>query len=170
MGWVSALLLTSSALSSLAFMGQGGTRATLERKFLNTSFCKTYRCVLKSQRQGDSVFRLNNALEVGMDPCCAVSFRYDLGKPHRLRAVEKTMLKALMLTAVGQALPFDLEHNCSSVAAIRRSKPTAFTLPGPFRLYGVASCVEDTTGIPAGQMNTAPEFVPFYYFTVYLPV
>jgi len=161
---------TSSAVSSPAFLGHPGSRAQFERKFLNTSFCKAYRCALHPQQQQYSVFKLKNALEVWMDPWGAGSLLYNLGKPHRLSTVETVMLEALIKTATGKAVPFDLRRNCSSVAAIRRSKPTAFKLSGSTLWLGEIQCGEDTTGIPKGQINTAPEFVPSYYFSIYFPV
>ncbi len=122
----------------------------LEHTFLNTSFCKTYRCALKPGLEPYSVFKLKNALEVWMDPCCAGSLRYNLGKPHPLSKAETAMVEALIKTATGKAIPFDLERNCSSVSAIRRSKPTSFKLSGPTPWLGEIQCVKDITGIPEG--------------------
>jgi len=90
-----------------------------------------------------------------MDPCCGTSLRYNLGKPHPLSKVEVVMLEALMRTATGKALPFDLRRNCSSVAAVRHSRPLRFELPAPAPLYGEARCFEDTTGIPQSAVFTA---------------
>ena len=105
-----------------------------------------------------------------MDPWGAGSLLYNLGKPHRLSRVETAMLEALIETATGKAISFDLGRNCSSVSAIRRSKPTSFKISGTVPWLGEIQCGEDTTGIPEGQINTAPEFVPSYYFLIYFPV
>jgi len=114
------------------------------------------------------VFKLKNALEVWMDPWGAGSLRYNLGKPHPLSQVEVALLEALIKTATGKAIPFDFTHNCSSVGAIRRSKPISFKLFAPWA--GEIRCWEDTTGMPRDRLNTAPEFVPSYYFSIDLPV
>jgi hypothetical protein len=123
------------------------------------------------------VFRLNNGLEVELDTWHAngVYFNLEPKKPLSLETIRT--LKALIRLATGQDLPFDFAKNCSSIAQIRKSKPLEFHLKSakqssgnPSGRWGRAFCLEDTTGIPAGQENTAPEFVPSYSFGIVLPV
>lgn len=167
---LASLLLASSIPPAPAFLGEKGSRAQLEQKFLSTPFCKTYGCVLKPRREFYSVFRLKNALEVWMDPCCqkARGLRFNLGKPHPLSETEMKMFRALIQTATGKAPFFDLALNCSSVEAIQNSNSVGFKISSPTSQAGEIRCVEDSVGIPKGQENTAPEWVPQYYFAVFL--
>ncbi len=159
-----------------SFLGTpSSNRADLERKFLQTPFCKALGCTIRplSPMYHHLVFRLGNGLEVQLDTWHAngVYFELEPKKPLSLERI-RTM-RALIRLATGQNLPFDFAKNCSSIAGIRRSKPLEFHLKPTDQAVGrsgIISCLEDTTGIPAGQENTAPEFVPSYSFAIVLPV
>ena len=118
-----------------------------------------------------SVFKLVNGIEIKLDRCCqhAGGLFVSLEPKVTLSKEKIRTLKALIRTATGQNLEFDLQKNCSDVAAIQKSKKLDFYLKPGGRL-GVVACVEDKTGIPEGQENTAPEFSPSYNFEIVLPV
>jgi hypothetical protein len=167
---VVAIGMTATSLSA-PFLGTSGTRATLEKKFLRTRFCQEFKCQTRPKSDFYLVFKLSNGIEIKLDHCCqhagALSVRLE---PKVTLSKEKIRtLKALIRTATGQHLEFDVQKNCSSIAAIQKSKKLNFYVKPSNRL-GVVACVEDKTGIPAGQENTAPEFVPNYEFEIGLPV
>jgi hypothetical protein len=167
---VAGLLLAGTGLAA-PFLGSVGERKSLEQKFLHTEFCKTFRCQIAPKIGFYSVFKLANGIEIKLDPCClhAGGLFVDLEPSITLSAEKVRTLNALIDTATGQNLEFDVTKNCSSIAAIKISKKKDFYLK-PSGRWGIVSCAEDTTGIPEGQENTAPEFVPTYYFAIVLPV
>jgi hypothetical protein len=174
------LTLAWAAPVSTPFLGtQSRSRADLERKFLHTPFCKAFACQTRplSPMYQHLVFKLSNGLEVELDTWHANGLYFNLEpkKPPSLEAI-RTM-RALIRLATGQDLPFDFAKNCSSIVQIQKSKPLEFrlkppkqSLGQPLGRWGRVACLEDKTGIPAGQENTAPEFVPSYTFAVVLPV
>ena len=114
-------------------------------------------------------FKLSNGLEVQLDVWHASGLHFNLEPKKPLSLETIRTLKALIRVATGQDLTFDLVKNCSSIARIQKSKPLDFYLKSLGR-WGTVSCLEDTTGIPQGEENTAPEFVPTYRFSIVLPV
>jgi hypothetical protein len=169
-GLLVGLMLTGTGLAA-PFLGSVGERKSLEQKFLRTEFCKTFRCQLAPKFFFYTVFKLANGLEIKLDYCCTHvgGLIVDLEPSITLSAEKIRTLKALIRSATGQNLEFDVIKNCSSIAAIKASKKKDFYLQ-PGERWGTISCNEDTTGIPEGQENTAPEFVPTYYFAIVLPV
>ena len=169
--WLTILGLLACSSMAAPFLGSVGERKSLEQKFLRTEFCKTFRCQTAAQFAFYSVFKLANGIEIKLDPCCqhAGGLYVDLEPNITLSGEKIRTLEALIRTATGQNLKFDVLKNCSSITAIKASKKLDFNLK-PSGRWGVVSCVEDTTGIPEGQENTAPEFVPTYYFAIVLPV
>jgi hypothetical protein len=165
-----SLILTGACLAA-PFFGSHGSRLSLERAFLRTEFCKTFRCALRPKFEFYSVFKLANGIEIKLDPCCnhAGGLFVDLEPTITLSAEKVRTLEALIRTATDQNLEFDVLKNCSSIAAIKGSKKIDFQLQ-PAGRWGIVTCAEDTTGIPEGAENTAPEFVPTYYFAIVLPV
>ena len=169
--WLIVLgLLTGSSLAA-PFLGSHGERKMLEQKFLRTEFCKTFRCRSAPQFEFYSVFKLANGIKIQLDPCCnhAGGLYVSLEPNVTLSSEKIRTLEALIRTATGQRLEFEVLKNCSSIAAIKASKKLDFYLK-PSGRWGIVSCVEDTTGIPKGQENTAPEFVPTYHLAIVLPV
>jgi hypothetical protein len=169
--WLIFLGLLAGSSVAAPFLGSVGERKLLEQKFLGTGFCKTFRCQPAPKFQFYSVFKLANGIEIRLDPCCAHAggLFVDLEPSITLSAEKIRTLKALIRGATDQNLEFDVLKNCSSIAAIKASKKTDFYLK-PGGRWGTISCVEDTTGIPEGQENTAPEWTPSYYFAIVLPV
>jgi hypothetical protein len=169
--WLIVLGLLAGSGLAAPFLGSVGERSSLEQKFLRTEFCKTFRCKLAPKFQFYSVFKLANGIEIKLDPCCnhAGGLVVDLEPEVTLSAEKIRTLKALIRSATDQNLEFNVLKNCSSVAAIKASKQLDFRLK-PSGRWGIVSCSEDTTGIPEGEENTAPEFVPTYYFAIVLPV
>jgi hypothetical protein len=167
---VAGLLLIGTGLAA-PFLGSVGERKSLEQKFLRTEFCKTFRCQLAPKFYFYSVFKIANGIEIRLDPCCthAGGLFVDLEPNITLSAEKVRTLGALIRSATDQNLEFDVLKNCSSIAAIKTSTKIDFYLK-PGGRWGTISCAEDTTGIPEGQENTAPEFVPTYYFAIVLPI
>ena len=169
--WLTVLGLLVSSSMAAPFLGSSGERKVLEQKFLRTEFCKTFRCRTAPQFAFYSVFKLANGIEIRLDPCCqhAGGLYINLEPDVTLSNEKIRTLEALIHSTTGQNLEFDVLKNCSSIAAIKASKKLDFYLK-PSGRSGIVSCIEDTTGIPEGQENTAPEFVPTYYFAIVLPV
>lgn len=165
-----SLAITGTSLSA-PFLGTFGMRATLEKKFLRTVFCHEFKCQVQPKSDFYSVFKLANGTLIKLDRCCqhAGALFVKLEPKVTLSKEKIRTLKALIRTATGQNLKFDVQKNCSSVAAIKQSKKLEFYLK-PSKRWGVVACIEDTTGIPEGQENTAPEFIPSYDFEIVLPV
>jgi hypothetical protein len=153
------------------FLGTFGTKTTLEKRFLRTAFCQEFKCQTQPKPDFYLVFKLANGIEIKLDHCCqhAGALFVKLEPKVTLSKEKIRTLKALIRTATGQKLEFDVQKNCSSIAAIKQSKKLEFYLK-PSKRWGIVTCVEDTTGIPEGQENTAPEFVPSYHFEIVLPV
>ncbi len=167
---VVAIGLMATGLAA-PFLGTFGTKTTLEKTFMLTSFCQEFKCQVQPKSEFYSVFKLANGTEIKLDRCCqhAGGLFVSLEPKITLSNEKIRTLKALIRTATGQHLEFDVQKNCSSITAIQKSKQLNFYLKPSGRL-GVVACVEDKTGIPAGQENTAPEFVPSYDFEIVLPV
>ena len=167
--FVTFLLVTTGLAAP--FLNSVGTKMTLQKKFLRTGFCQEFQCQVRPQIAFYLVFKLTNGIEIKLDTCCQhVGGLFVHLEPKVTLSKEKIRtLKALIRTATGQNLEFDVQKNCSSIAAIKQSKKLDFYLK-PTKRLGVVTCVEDMTGIPAGQENTAPEFIPSYEFEIVLPV
>lgn len=153
------------------FLGTFGTRTTLEQKFLRTAFYREFKCRILPDSGFYSVFKLANGTEVKLDPCCqqAGGLFVKLEPKVTLSKEKIRTLEALLRAATGMTLGFDIRKNCSSVAAIQKSKKLEFYLK-PSNRRGLVACVEDKTGIPTGAENTAPEWILSYNFTIALPV
>jgi hypothetical protein len=167
---VAAIVLTATSLAA-PFLGTFGTKTTLEKKFLRTNFCQEFRCQVQPKSDFYSVFKLANGIEIKLDRCCqhAGGLFVNLEPKVTLSKEKIRTLKALIRTATGQNLEFDVQKNCSSITAIQKSKKLNFYLK-PGGRWGIVDCFEDKTGIPAGQENTAPEWTPSYDFQILLPV
>jgi hypothetical protein len=167
---VVAIGLMATGLAA-PFLGTFGTKTTLEKTFLRTKFCQEFQCQVRPKSDFYSVFKLANGIEIKLDRCCqhAGGLSINLEPKVTLSNEKIRTLKALIRTATGQKLEFDVQKNCSSIAMIKKSKKLDFYLK-PSNRWGVVACVEDTTGIPEGQENTAPEWTPSYNFEIVLPV
>ncbi len=168
--WILYALLSGAALAT-PFLSVTGKRSTLETAFTRSVFCKTFKCIKQPKSEYYSVFKLANGIQIKLDPCCqhVGGLFVDLEPKITLSPEKIRTLEALMQMATNQKIAFDIRKNCSSIATIRQSKMRKFWLPKTKRL-GLISCYEDTTGIPTGQENTAPEFTPSYVFAIVLPV
>jgi hypothetical protein len=106
---VVAIGLMARSLSA-PFLGSFGTRATLEKQFLRTTFCQEFKCQVQPKSDFYLVFRLANGIEIKLDHCCqhAGGLFVNL-EPKVTLSNEKTRtLKALIRTATGQNLEFDV--------------------------------------------------------------
>jgi hypothetical protein len=168
---VFAVLFMTATGFAAPFLNSVGTKTTLEKKFLGTNFCQAFYCQVRPQIAFYLVFKLANGIEIKLDTCCqhAGGLFVKLEPKVTLSKEKIRTLKALIRTATDQNLEFDVQKNCSSIAAIRKSQKLDFYLK-PSKRWGILGCEEDTTGIPKGQEYSAPEFTPSYDFFLVLPV
>jgi hypothetical protein len=125
---VFALTVITGTSLAAPFLGTFGTKTTLEKRFLRTAFCQEFKCQVQPKSEFYSVFKLANGIEIKLDRCCqhAGGLFVSLEPKVTLSKEKIRTLKALILTATGQHLEFDVQQNCSSIAMIKKSKKLNF--------------------------------------------